>query len=81
MPFIPQVSGRVPKALRDLMAEYQVDDWDIEAVVVQEGYMPEGMKLEDYPEDFIMGCLVSAWPKVYGKIKDMKLNMEIPFKD
>lgn len=79
VPFIPQVSSRVPKALRDLMAEYQVTDWDIEAVVVKEGYMPEGMNLEDYPEDFITGCLVGAWPKVYEKIKDMKLNMETRF--
>ena len=79
MPFIPQVSKRVPKALRDLMAEYQVSDWDIEAAVAKKGYMPEGMKLEDYPEDFVMGCLVAAWPKVYEQIKEIQLEYEIPF--
>ena len=59
----------------------QVTTWDIQAVVAKRGYFPEDMPVEDYPQDFIDGVLVGAWPKVYGMIKDMKLEQqkEIPF--
>ena len=74
------VNARLPKALRDLMNANQVTTWDIQAVVANRGYFPEDMPVEDYPQDFIDGVLVGAWPKVYGMIKDMKLGQEIPFK-
>ena len=74
------VNDRLPKALRDLMNANQVTTWDIQAVVAKRGYFPEDMPVEDYPQDFIDGVLVGAWPKVYGMIKDMKLGQEIPFK-
>ncbi|HIT65837.1 MAG TPA: ATP-binding protein [Candidatus Merdisoma merdipullorum] len=75
------VNDRLPKALRDLMNINQVTTWDIQAVVAKRGYFPEDMPVEDYPQDFIDGVLVGAWPKVYGMIKDMKLEQqkEIPF--
>ena len=74
------VNDSLPKALRDLMNANQVTTWDIQAVVAKRGYFPEDMPVEDYPQDFIDGVLVGAWPKVYGMIKDMKLGQEIPFK-
>lgn len=74
------VNDRLPKALRDLMNANQVTTWDIQAVVAKRGYFPDDMPVEDYPQDFIDGVLVGAWPKVYGMIKDMKMGQEIPFK-
>lgn len=78
--FVPECeSKRIPKELRDLMVANQVKEWDIMAVVGKRGYFPEDVRIEDYPEEFVMDCLVCAWPKVYGMIKDMKLGTENPF--
>lgn len=78
--FIPECSSKsIPKELRDLMVANQVSEWDIMAVVGKRGYFPEDVPIEDYPDDFVKGVLVGAWPKVYGMIKDMKLKTEIPF--
>ena len=37
--------------------------------------------IEKYPEDFVKGCLIGAWEKVYGMIKESQktLDKEIPF--
>lgn len=66
------VDGRIPKKLRDLMVANRVDEWDIQAVVEARGYFPGDMPVRDYPKDFVDGCLVGAWDKVYGMIKEMK---------
>ncbi len=66
------VDGRIPKNLRDLMVANQVDEWDVQAVVEARGYFPGDMPVRDYPKDFVDGCLVGAWDKVYGMIKEMK---------
>lgn len=66
------VDERIPKNLRDLMVANQVDEWDIQAVVEARGYFPGDMPVRDYPKDFVDGCLVGAWDKVYGMIKEMK---------
>lgn len=69
----------VPKPLRDLMTEYNVDEWDIQNVVTYRGYYPEGTPIENYDPDFVMGVLVGAWPQVYSAIEAMKKTEEIPF--
>lgn len=66
------VDERIPKNLRDLMVANQVDEWDVQAVVEARGYFPGDMPVRDYPKDFVDGCLVGAWDKVYGMIKEMK---------
>ena len=66
------VDERIPKKLRDLMVANRVDEWDIQAVVEARGYFPGDMPVRDYPKDFVDGCLVGAWDKVYGMIKEMK---------
>ena len=43
------------------------------------GYFPGDMQVYDYPEDFIQGVLVGAWPQVFAMIKDMKKNDSVPF--
>lgn len=66
------VDERIPKNLRDLMIANDVCEWDIQAVVEARGYFPGDMSVRDYPKDFVDGCLVGAWDKVYGMIKEMK---------
>lgn len=73
------IDERIPRALRDLMEHNQVCQWDIQNVVAARGYFPADMEIWDYPEDFIEGVLVGAWPQVYAMIKDMKEKEEIPF--
>ena len=68
----PNVDERIPKNLRDLMIANDVCEWDIQAVVEARGYFPGDMPVRDYPKDFVDGCLVGAWDKVYGMIKEMK---------
>lgn len=66
------VDERIPKNLRDLMIANDVCEWDIQAVVEARRYFPGDMPVRDYPKDFVDGCLVGAWDKVYGMIKEMK---------
>lgn len=66
----------VPKALADLMAPEGVTLAEIQKVVAQRGYYPEGTPFENYAEDFVQGCLIGAWPNVFALIKE---NREIPF--
>lgn len=66
------VDERIPKNLRDLMISNDVCEWDIQAVVEARGYFPGDMPVRDYPKDFVDGCLVGAWDKVHGMIKEMK---------
>lgn len=70
---------RIPKALRDLMIEYNVCEWDIQNVVEARGYFPANMNVWDYPSDFIEGVLVGAWKDVYKMIKEAKEKEAIPF--
>ena len=70
---------RIPKGLRDLMIANEVCEWDIQNVVEARGYFPGDMPVADYPADFIDGCLVGAWDKVYGMIREMKANDALVF--
>ena len=54
-------------------------EWDIQSVVEARGYFPADMDIWDYPEDFINGVLVGAWPQVLAMIREMKENNAIPF--
>lgn len=69
----------IPKALRDLMVNNRVDEWEIQNAVAARGYFPSDMPIRDYPGDFISGVLVGAWSQVFGMIKQARENMEIPF--
>ena len=69
----------IPQALKDLMKENKVTEWDIQEVVAARGYYPSDTPVEKYDAGFIQGVLIGAWPKVYGMIKEMKEKMEIPF--
>lgn len=56
-----------------------VDEWDLQNVVAARGYFPADMAVRDYPEDFVDGCLVGAWAKVYGMVQEMKKNDALVF--
>lgn len=71
--------NRIPKALRDLMINSNVCEWDVQWVVEARGYFPSDMNIWDYPPDFIEGVLIGAWPQVFAMIKEMKENDSVPF--
>lgn len=72
----PTPDSGIPKELADLMAANNVTAQDIQQAVAHKGYFPADMPLQDYPKDFIMGCLVAAFPQMLKVIKELK---EIPF--
>lgn len=72
----------IPKALRDLMIQDRITEWDIENFVETKGWMPYGTKIKDYEKinaEFINGALVAQWTKVRDIIRDTNKKMEIPF--
>lgn len=71
--------NHLPQALKDLMRNNQVTEWDIQNVVAARGYYPADTPIERYEEGFIQGVLIGAWSQVYGMIQKMKETMEIPF--
>lgn len=66
----------IPKALADLMIANKVTEADIEKVVADKGYYPKGTSIANYDPEFINGCLVGAWEKVYSLIL---CNQDMPF--
>lgn len=66
----------VPEQLADLMASEHVSEKELQKVVGERGYFPEDMPIEDYPADFVSGCLVAAWPNVLQMIMS---NRDLPF--
>ncbi len=77
--FMESDPDKVPQALKDLMQENRVTDWDIQNVVAAKGYYPSDTPIEKYDTGFIQGVLIGAWPKVYEMIKMMWDKQEIPF--
>lgn len=66
----------IPQALSDLMAANNVTAQDIQQAVAYKGYFPADMPIADYPEDFVMGCLVAAFPQMLQVINQLK---KVPF--
>ncbi len=71
-----QANEDIPQALADLMAANDVTAQDIQQAVAYKGYFPADMPLQDYPKDFIMGCLVAAFPQMLKVIKELN---KVPF--
>ena len=61
---------RVPEKLRELMIASAITEEDVEWAVSAKGYFPQGMKIWEYPPDFIDGVLVGAW----GQVSEMILG-------
>lgn len=71
-----QANEDIPQALADLMATNNVTAQDIQQAVAYKGYFPADMPIADYPEDFVMGCLVAAFPQMLQVINQLK---KVPF--
>lgn len=69
----------LPKALRDLMDPNDVTIEEIQQVVAQRGYYPEGTPIANYDPDFVQGVLIAAWDQVFEMIKDERMLSDIPF--
>lgn len=77
---VPKVDESIPKALRDLMIQNQVHEWDIQEVVAARGYYPNDVPIYGYDQEFINGVLVGAWDQVFEMIKEMKEKSGLVFK-
>lgn len=66
----------LPQALRDLMIQNQVTEFEIQKAVAQKGYYPEDTPVIMYDPGFIDGVLIGAWNQVFSMIKD---NRILPF--
>ena len=73
---------RIPKALRDLMLQDDISEWDIENLVTAKGWMSFDTKIWQYESispGFVAGAIVAQWTKVRDKIRQARKNEEIPF--
>ncbi len=70
------VNPNLPKALRDLMVQNQVEEQEIRRAVSEKGYYPEDTPIENYDPEFIRGVLVGAWNQVFAMIMS---NRDLPF--
>ena len=61
----PEAPEGIPKALWDLMQSHGVAEEEIVAAVASRGYFPAGMKIRQYPPDFVQGVLIGAWDQVH----------------
>ena len=67
----------VPAALQDLMKQYDITPFEVQAAVASRGYFPLNTPFENYPADFIQGVLIGAWDQVKALV--LKNREEKPF--
>ena len=72
------LDGIAPE-LAQLMAANHVTPQELQAVVGQRGYFPADMPVQNYPQDFVQGCLVAAWAQVFGMIESNRTSNAVPF--
>ena len=77
--FMDSNPEHIPQALKELMQDKGVNEWDIQNVVAAKGYYPSNTPIEKYDDGFIHGVLIAAWPKVYEMIQMAREKEEIPF--
>lgn len=65
--------------LYDLMNHEQITEEEIRKAVASRGYFPEDMPIEAYPEDFVSGCLVAAFPTIVQVVKELRERDTVPF--
>lgn len=72
-----ELNPNIPRSLYDLMVQYEVQEYEIQAVVSQKGYYPQDTPITNYDPGFIEGVLVAAWQQVYGMVQETR--NKIPF--
>ena len=73
-----EIPDYVPKALADLMREKGITVSEIENIVAKRGYFPPGTPFKNYPQDFVEGCLIAAFPQLYEFAMQSGL-IDLPF--
>lgn len=68
--FKEEIPPGIPQALADLMRINHVLPSEIELAVSDKGYFPAGMRMTEYPPDFINGVLIGAWDQVFKFIQE-----------
>ncbi len=80
---VPEVANEdlscVPKALAALMKEKQVTLKEIQGAVSYKGYFPADTPFQAYPDEFISGVLIAAWPQVFNVIELLRSKEDVPF--
>jgi GTPase SAR1 family protein len=69
----------VPKALAALMKEKQVALKEIQEAVAYKGYFPADTPFKAYPNEFVSGVLIAAWPQVFTIIELLRSKEIAPF--
>lgn len=62
----------IDPALAQLMTSNEVTEEEVQAVVLEQGWMPAGVAVKDYPADLVQGGLVANWDMVMTKIKEKR---------
>ena len=75
----PDPYAGIPKALADLMKANNVTRDEIETAVSLRGYFPHGTPIENYPKEFVDGCLVGAWQQVFNMVEEVRNPKDVPF--
>jgi len=70
-----QLDGSIPPSLRDLMLKDGVSEEEIQVVVSQKGYYPQGTPISNYDPSFIDGVLVGAWQSVFKMVQDFRESL------
>ncbi|WP_199925704.1 ATP-binding protein [Paenibacillus bouchesdurhonensis] len=73
----PELNPNIPRPLRDLMVQHQVQEYEIQIVVSKKGYYPVDTPITNYDPGFVDGVLVGAWPQVFEMIQAARKR--IPF--
>ena len=68
--------SNLPQALLDLMGPAGVTEEEIRMAVSGKGYFPHDMAVADYPQDFVQGVLIGAWPQILKVIEE---DRALPF--
>lgn len=71
--------AKLPKALRDLMEQDGISEWDIQMAVLAKGYYPDGTLIENMDPEFIKGWIIAFWPQVKDLINQIKADQAVPF--
>ena len=71
--------AKLPKALRDLMEQDGISEWDIQMAVLAKGYYPDGTLIENMDPEFIKGWIIAFWPQVKDLIEKIKKEQAVPF--
>ncbi|MBB6632787.1 ATP-binding protein [Cohnella thailandensis] len=71
------LNPHIPQALRDLMIQHGVQEFEIQGVVGKKGYYPSDTPIANYDPGFIHGVLVGGWQQVFGMIQEARNS--IPF--